>query len=99
MTGNKTKWMRRKKLLLYLDAALEAVELWGKGHAPHKQSSSHVGKSYHQLLGLFLNLNGQLSGGGQDQSHRAVHTNSLFLKIGVTIQIKLKNIFYKKCFF
>lgn len=57
------------------------MELWGEGHATHKQRRSHVGESYHKLLGLPFDLNGQLSGGGQDQSYRAAHTVSWFLKI------------------
>lgn len=70
----------KTKQRLYFDAALQAVELWGKRHASDQQGSSHVGESHHKLLGLSLYLNGQLPGGGQDQSHRAAHTVCWFLK-------------------
>ena len=47
------------------------MELWGKRHAAHQQGSSHVGEAHHQFFSLLLYLNGQLPGGGQDESHRA----------------------------
>lgn len=73
--------------MLYFDASLEAVQLWWKWHTTHQQSSSHVGESHHQLLGLPLYLNGQLSGGGQDQTHWTAYTVSWTLKTEIIIQI------------
>lgn len=73
-------------IVLYFDAAFEAMELWGKWHATHEKGSSHVGETYHQFLGLSLNLNGQLPGGGQDQCQGAGLSVCQFLKEKVQVQ-------------
>ena len=52
---------------MYLDGALEAVELLRQRHPSHQQGRPHVGQAHHQLLGLPLDLDRQLPGGGHDQ--------------------------------
>lgn len=66
----------------YFNTALEAVELRRERHAANQQSSSHVGEAQHELFGLSLDLNSQLPGGSQDESHGTSNAACWILKDG-----------------
>lgn len=66
----------------YFDAALEAVELRRERHATNQQCSPHVGEAQHKLFGLSLDLDSQLPGGGQDESHGTPDAVCWILKDG-----------------
>lgn len=71
-----------KKHSSYFDTALEAVELRRERHATNQQCSSHVGEAQHKLFGLSLDLNSQLPGGCQNESHGTSNAVCWILKDG-----------------